>query len=79
MLPIGPDLAHKAGPPIGGIFTTFGRGRGLNFRVKFLGGVRVRVKFFRMGGVRIRGLMGVRVRALAISKVMEIRARAGAP
>ena len=49
VLPIGPDLAHKAGPPIGGIFTTFGRGRGLNFRVKFLGGVRVRVGFFMRG------------------------------
>ena len=32
-----------------GGFIAFERGAGLNFRVKFLGGVRVRVKFFRWG------------------------------
>ena len=36
-------------PPLEGIFITFERGRGLNFRAKFLGGVRVRVGFFKAG------------------------------
>ena len=43
MPPESPPPLH----PIEGIFITFERGRGLNFRVKFLVLVRVRVEFFR--------------------------------
>ena len=45
MPPESPPPLH----PIEGIFITFERGRGLNFRVKFSGGVRVRIGFFRRG------------------------------
>ena len=47
--------------------------------VKFLCGVRARVEFFRWVRVSVRGLMGFRVRALGISKVMTIRARGAQP
>ena len=52
---------------VGGVggFITFGRGVGLNSRVKFVGVVRVSV----------RGFRGVRVGALGISMVMKTRAR----
>ena len=53
---------------------TFGGGIGLNFRVKFPGGLGLGLDFLGGVGVSVRGLRGVRVRASCISKVMKIRA-----
>ena len=69
-------MYSNGGVPREGVSITFERGAGLNYSVKFLGGFRVMVKCFRCGWVR--GLRGVRVGALVISKVMKIRARAPA-